>query len=136
MNRDLKNAVRARAGYACEYCRISQALTSTKHQVDHIQALQHDGESDLDNLALCCHRCNACKGPNLSGVDPVSKRVTLLDHPRRDKWEEHFRYDDAVLVGLTPTGRATIHVLQINRSDRLEHRQAVLNEGRSFQSGA
>ena len=27
---------------------------------------------EVDNLALACHRCNLHKGPNLSGIDPLT----------------------------------------------------------------
>jgi len=41
-----------------------------RFHVDHIIAKQHVGETDDPaRLALACNRCNAHKGPNLTGVD-------------------------------------------------------------------
>jgi 5-methylcytosine-specific restriction endonuclease McrA len=31
----------------------------------------------LDNLALACHRCNLRKGPNLTGIDPMSGEMVV-----------------------------------------------------------
>jgi len=44
--------------------------------------------------------------------------------------EEHFRFGGARLVGLTPIGRATIHVLAMNADDLLLFRTEILHEGR------
>lgn len=43
--------------------------------------------------------------------------VVPLFHPRRDVWAEHFAWDDEGMVidGLTPTGRATVAALRMNR---------------------
>jgi hypothetical protein len=48
------------------------------------------GPSRLDNLALACWTCNLKKGPNLSGVDPMTGQVAALFNPRDDEWAEHF----------------------------------------------
>jgi hypothetical protein len=40
----------------------------------------------------------------------------LLFHPRRDRWEDHFRFDRETgeMHGRTSTGRATVTRLKIN----------------------
>jgi len=50
-----------------------------------------------------------------------------LYHPRRQKWTDHFAWsDDATLViGLTPTGRATVEKLQLNRSGLVNLRRVL-----------
>ena len=78
------------------------------------------------NLALACFPCNNNKGPNLSGIDPVTKKLMRLFHPRRHKWEHHFRWDGPVLVGRTAIGRVTVAVLCINSDDRVLLRQALI----------
>ena len=35
--------------------------------------------------------------------------------PRRDVWRAHFRWDGVRVVGITPTGRATVMALHMNR---------------------
>jgi hypothetical protein len=48
-----------------------------------------------------------------------------LFHPRRDIWQEHFALQDVTIMGLTPTGRATVRVLQMNAVERVELRTAL-----------
>ena len=67
-------------------------------------------------------------GPNLSGIDPVTSGVTELFRPRQQAWNEHFKWDGATLVGKTPTGRATIQVLNINRAESLAVRRLLIQE--------
>lgn len=97
--------------------------------MDHIIAQQHGGGASLENLALCCQHCNAKKGPNLTGWDPVSQKIVRLFHPREDIWEEHFSWHGAVLVGLTEVGRVTVAVLGINAPSRVGARRALMDEG-------
>lgn len=98
-------------------------------EVDHIDARQHGGQTTLKNLAWVCFACNHHKGPNLTGRDPATHRITRLFHPRRDVWTDHFEWDGPVLVGRTTVGRTTIRVLAINLSCRVAHRLALLTEG-------
>src|SRR5439155_1919765 len=76
-----------------------------------------------------CSFCNKRKGPNLSGIDPATGRITRLFHPRRHKWERHFRWEGPLLVGRTPIGRATIAVLSMNARLRVAVRAALMEEG-------
>jgi hypothetical protein len=130
MDASLRNLVRQRAGNRCEYCRIHQDDDPflTFH-VEHIIARQHGGPDIASNLALSCNHCNSCKGPNLSGIDSRTGKVVRLFHPRRHKWERHFRWKGAVVLGRTPLGRATVAVLQINNPDRLALRRILLDAG-------
>jgi hypothetical protein len=123
MNAATRALVRERAGDVCEYCRLSQEATpfATFH-VEHVIARQHRGADDPSNLALACQHCNARKGPNLTGIDPQTSQVVPLFHPRRDMWAEHVGRAGALILGLTPTGRATVHVLAMNEPDRVELR--------------
>ena len=74
-------------------------------------------------------RCNAFKGPNLSGIDPDTRTLVPLFDPRRQEWTEHFEFRSVWLVGLTPIGRATVSVLAMNETRRLELRALLLAEG-------
>jgi hypothetical protein len=125
----LANLVRERAGHACEYCRLPQALSCIPFEIDHIIAQKHKGATAADNLALACFYCNSFKGPNVAGVDPATKAVTPLFHPRREIWAAHFRWQGAVLVGLTAAGRTTIEVLGINSPDCVLLRESLIHEG-------
>jgi hypothetical protein len=129
MERLLREFVRQRAQGACEYCFMPAAYDDAPFEIDHIVAQKHRGQTEPENLALACFPCNNHKGPNLSGIDPMTGTTVILFHPRQHRWQEHFRYDGAALRGLTPIGRATIEVLEINRPHRVSHRQALIEEG-------
>ena len=92
MDAGTRELVHQRAGNRCEYCLLQQWQSGSRHQIEHIVARQHGGRDIPDNLALACDRCNLRKGPNLSGIDPVSGVLAALFHPRRDVWAEHFRF--------------------------------------------
>lgn len=106
--------VRERAAERCEYCRIPQFALPLPFQIDHIIAEQHQGKTELPNLALACPHCNRYKGPNIGGIDPISGQLVRLFHPRTDDWTEHFQLDGARIAGKTAVGRATVHVLAMN----------------------
>lgn len=48
----LRNLVYSRAEGCCEYCSISEAVSFAKHQIDHIVAEKHGGQTVEENLAL------------------------------------------------------------------------------------
>ena len=130
MEAALIQAVRKRAKGMCEYCRISHRFYPTvPYPIDHIIALQHGGFTTLENLALSCLHCNSHKGPNIAGIDPQTKRLTKLFHPRRHKWERHFRWQGAALVGRTTIGHVTVVVLAMNDPDVVAVRNSLLAEG-------
>jgi hypothetical protein len=128
MDDGVKQLVRQRAGNCCEYCRVQQRyyLDSTFH-VEHIVAQQHRGSDNPDNLALACHLCNNKKGPNLSGIDPETNELARLFHPRTDIWSKHFHLEESGrIVGLSPVGRTTVYVLDMNSTIRIEIRREII----------
>jgi len=114
---ELRRLVTERAGECCEYCHGQAKYASDSFSSDHIKRREQQGETEPENLALSCFGCNQHKGKRTSALDPVTNQVVPLFHPRQNRWEEHFAWsDDSTLVlGLTPTGRATITALQLNR---------------------
>lgn len=128
----IRRLVRERAGDRCEYCRLPQAAVDATFHVDHVVAQQHLDQTgdDPKRLALACDRCNFCKATNLSSIDPVTREIVLLFNPRQDEWEEHFAMQGAVIVGVTPTGRATVRLLQMNAKHRVELRRWLIEEQR------
>lgn len=121
--------VRRRAGDHCEYCQMPQFAHVRTFPVDHIVARQHGGSDDLHNLALSCLRCNSHKGPNLTGLDPLTGDLTPLFHPRQHRWQDHFEWLGPMLVGRTEIGRTTINVLTINHPDYVALRNSLIAEG-------
>jgi hypothetical protein len=121
-----RELVRARARYQCEYCGLEQALVPlVMFHIEHIVPRQHGGGDEIENLALACYHCNLDKGPNLTGIDPDVGSIAPLFNPRREMWNEHFAQRESVIVGLTPTGRATVRVLNMNGSTRIELRSEL-----------
>ena len=100
------------------------------HHVEHIIARQHGGSDDPSNLALCCHRCNLNKGPNLSGIDPIDGDLTRLFNPRHDEWTEHFAILGDRIEGTSPVGRTTVYVLGMNEPGRRRLRLEQITRGK------
>jgi HNH endonuclease len=129
MNRETEHIVRLRAGGVCEYCRLPENISHLPFQLDHIIARQHRGPSTEENLALACPECNHQKGPNIASIDWRTGELVRLFNPRKDRWADHFRWNGAALEGMTPIGEATVRVLGINHSVRLELRKALMDAG-------
>jgi hypothetical protein len=129
MDRALANLVWKRAKSRCEYCQMPQEFDGFGHEIDHVIAKKHEGLTVASNLVLACFPCNNHKGPNIAGLDRVTKKITQLFNPRRHKWERHFLWHGSELVGKTAIGRVTITILEINSEERLLLRQALIEEG-------
>jgi hypothetical protein len=125
----LREEVRSRARGCCEYCRSQERFATHAFSVEHILPLQAGGGDDQANLALACQGCNNHKYTKTESLDPATGTLVPLFHPRRQRWNEHFvwSYDFARILGLTPTGRATVETLRLNR-EGLVNLRAVLFE--------
>lgn len=91
-----------------------------------------DGGPDEEaNLAYSCSGCNGFKGTATQGVDPKTGVEVLLYNPRLDRWAEHFTWsmDRLELLGLTPTGRAAIARLRLNRVGVINLRELLKGKG-------
>ena len=122
--------VRQRAGERCEYCHMPQAAHVQSFHIDHILANQHIIDDGMENLALACFRCNGFKGTNVAGVDPLTRKLVRLFHPRLDRWDEHFRQEDGLILGTTAIGRITVHVLNMNEWSAVRLRKALIQRNR------
>ena len=128
----LRRLVAGRVGYRCEYCLLAEQDTTARHTIDHIIAVKHGGPTEADNLALACVECNANKGSDIATIDLESGELVPLFNPRLDIWEEHFAFDGAAIVGLTPIGRGTVRMLQFNEPIQLQRRvRSTRSTGRS-----
>src|SRR3954463_4187150 len=108
MNDATRTVVRNRARNQCEYCQLRQndSPLAALH-VEHIVPRFHGGTDDVENLALACLDCNLHKGPNLTAIAPLTNQITVLFHPRRDVWSDHFEWHGIFLFGRTDIGRTT-----------------------------
>ena len=48
-------------------------------------------------------------------IQSVPGEVVSIFNPRQQLWKEHFAWEDLRVMGLTATGRATSHALDLNR---------------------
>jgi hypothetical protein len=114
---ELRSQVHHRDENRCAYCQTPEHFTVTTFEVDHIVPASAGGETVLDNLCLACPACNRHKGARQSAPDPETGQLVSLYHPRQETWSSHFKWseDQTQIVGLTPTGRATVEALHMNR---------------------
>jgi hypothetical protein len=121
----LRRLVYDRAKEACEYCLVPEVAVFGSHEVDHIIAEKHGGQTEGDNLALACTICNKHKGSDLASLDPITGKIVRLYQPRRDCWSEHFQFEAGEIRPLTAIGRVTVRLLQMNRQERVEERRLL-----------
>ena len=100
--------------------------------MEHIIPRAKGGTSVQDNLALACQGCNNHKYNKVEAVDPVTGHLVPLYNPRHDRWDTHFAWSDhyALIVGLTPTGRATVEALYLNREGVVNLRRLLYAIGK------
>ncbi|MBW4490945.1 MAG: HNH endonuclease [Trichocoleus desertorum ATA4-8-CV12] len=125
----LRQLVSQRASNACEYCLIHQTFSIYRHEVDHVVALKHGGQTTAENLVLACLPCNRHKGSDLTSLDPITGEITPLFNPRTQTWSDHFKLEGGYIIGLTASGRTTIFLLKMNEASRLQLRQALAAQG-------
>lgn len=126
----LRRLVASRAAGRCEYCGLSQEGQEATFHVDHIVPKASGGVTRAENLALACVSCSLRKEARRSAIEPTSGRTVALFHPRRQRWGDHFRWEGVRILGLTPTGRATVAALQMNRPLVLAIREEQALRGR------
>lgn len=126
----MRQQVRRRARYRCEYCLLAEEDAFFSHEVDHVIAEKHGGVTTPDNLALACFDCNRFKGSDIASLDPEYGSLVALYSPRTDRFEDHFRVENAVLRPLTAVARATERLLKLNLPVRVEIRCTLAASGR------
>lgn len=123
----LRRQIYEQANGRCEYCRIPDRDGFISHEIDHIIAEKHGGETVVDNLCLSCWLCNRRKGTDVASYDPESGALIALFHPRHEVWSEHFGLKDAYIEPLTPQGRVTVKILQLNERRRIDERKILIS---------
>ena len=123
---ELRRFVVSRAQRRCEYCLVFEDDTYVGFQIDHIISEKHEGPTEADNLALACLFCNLNKGSDIGSFDDAGA-FTRLFHPRRDRWDEHFRFNGPRIEGITKVGTVTTKLLRFNDAHRLDERRATMS---------
>ena len=102
---DLRDRVRHRASFACEFCEVTETDTGGTLTIDHVHPQAKGGTDDFDNLLYCCSRCNQYK------LDywPAQPEDVPLWNPRSSPRTAHFlELEDETLQPLLQTGAFTI----------------------------
>ncbi len=108
----LREQVRQRAGFACEFCGVTETDVGSELTIDHFRPRTKGGSDRLDNLVYCCTACNQYK----SDYWPATLEDPKLWNPRLASSTKHIlELDDGVLHPLTPVGVFTVRRLRLNR---------------------
>ena len=115
----LRRRVLAEFRSRCAYCHALTSITGARLVIDHIIPEAAGGQTVGENLCVACHSCNEFKGALVGAQDPLTGKDVPLFHPRRQQWSKHFGWseDGGKIIGLTPTGRATVLALNMNHPD-------------------
>lgn len=122
-----KQTIVQRAQACCEYCISQVKFSPDPFSIEHIIPKSKGGADHLDNLALSCQGCNNRKYTHTEAIDPITGSWVPLYHPRQQAWTEHFVWseDFTRMIGITPTGRATIERLNLNREGVVNLREVL-----------
>jgi len=112
-----RRLVAERADFRCEYCKTPAALSAAPYSGEHITPRSQGGSHEAENLAFCCLGCNGHKAAKTKAVDPATRQTVSLFNPRLERWSDHFVWADGgiTIQGRTPTGRATVAAMLLNR---------------------
>ena len=124
----LRQLVIERAQGRCEYCLIHQDFSIYTHEIDHIIAVKHGGQTLSENLALSCLPCNRHKGSDFATLDPNNGEIIRLFNPRLQVWDEHFTLKNAEIIGITDIDQATSRLLMFNTSSRMRSRKSLIDQ--------
>lgn len=127
----IKKAIINRANGVCEYCRSQARFSTQAFSVEHIIPVSCGGKTILDNLALACQGCNNHKYTKIAGLNPINGETVPLFNPRKQRWYEHFTWNDdyTLIIGLTPIGCATVETMRLNREGLVNLRRLLYSIG-------
>jgi HNH endonuclease len=116
----IREQVRQRAQYACEFCGVTEIDVGGMLTIDHFQPRTKAGSDTLENLVYACIACNQYK----QDYWPRTEIAPILWNPRQESASQHFvEQEDGQLTALTPIGVFTIKRLRLNRSQLIAARQ-------------
>lgn len=116
----LRMQVRQRAGFACEFCGVTEANVGGQLTLDHFRPRSKGGTDTVENLLYCCVRCNQYK----QDYWPSQPEESMIWNPLIEPATAHFlEGEEGKLFPLTETGSFTIKRLRLNRFPLIAHRQ-------------
>lgn len=113
---DIDRRAREAARQRCGYCLSPQRLVMARLEIEHIIPVSRSGPGEESNLWLSCPLCNRAKAGRIVAADSETGAEEVLFNPRLQRWADHFRWtaDGLRIVGMTPTGRATVAALHLD----------------------
>ncbi len=114
ISESLKKKIRRVAKNRCGYCLLPQSLNPVLLEIEHIFPTAKGGTNDEENLWLVCRLCNGYKATQTESLDKKTNETVRLFNPRTQNWNEHFKWEEEIVIGKTPCGRATIQTLKLN----------------------
>ena len=128
MKVSLRTAVCERAINCCEYCQMQAEFSHDPFSAEHILPIAKGGLDDIENLAWSCLGCNLHKSTATHIFDLITGDLVPLYNPRIEKWLNHFQWaeDYTLIVGISPTGRATVTRLRLNRLGLVNLRKVLV----------
>ena len=129
---NIKEKVRRRADFLCEYCHTDERWQLVQFTIDHIIPTSVGGGNEIENLALACFHCNRRKSDKQIVFDEQTNSGILIFNPRKMIWREHFRWskDGLRIIYQTEIGRVTIALLDLNRFRIIQIRQDDISVNR------
>lgn len=130
--REIRERIAIQAKRRCGYCLTAEAIVVTPMELDHIVARALGGLTvEEKNLWLACSLCKDHKADRIAALDVISGEIVRLFNPRTQSWLEHFQWSAGgdLIIGLTPTGRATVSALNMNRACLVVARRAWVAVG-------
>lgn len=122
----LRERVEEQAQRRCGYCLSQEDVVGAPMEIDHLLPEALGGLTVEENLWLACTLCNSYKNDRIAALDPETGELVRLFNPRLQRWNEHLAWtpEGDQIVGLTPTGRAAVSALKLNRPTlvRARHR--------------
>lgn len=115
---EIRRQVIEDAGFCCGYCLSDETLMGASLTFEHIIPIAEGGPTTRENLWRSCRQCNESKSTRTHATDPDTENIVPLFNPRTEAWSDHFEWseDYVQIVGISPTGRATVTALRLNRS--------------------
>lgn len=128
---ELRRRLAARDYYRCAYCLTTEENCGLRMHVDHIMPETAGGLTAPENLCLACFSCNVFKGSQQNSVDSLTGEMVPLFHPVRQRWRDHFTWDESKthIIGLTASGRATVEPLHMNNPTVVRARHRWVSAG-------
>ncbi len=127
----LRQKITEQARHRCGYCLTSEFVVGAPMEIDHLIPLSFGGPTEENNLWLACPLCNEHKSDRIAALDAQTNATVRLFNPRLEKWDDHFTWSENAdrILGITPTGRATVIALNLNRPSLVRARQAWVTVG-------